>query len=75
MCDPQNRMAFCSWHDAEWVDVLRDLDGLSLIQIAASDGKRFVIRSERRSWCGKTYQAAGLAMPPTLRLVTEAPRE
>jgi hypothetical protein len=67
MCDLHDRLALRGWHEAEWADVLRDLDGLSETQVAASDGKRVVIRSESRGWCGKTYQAAGVAMPPTLK--------
>ncbi|MFO7695900.1 MAG: hypothetical protein R6X16_01910 [Anaerolineae bacterium] len=58
--------------EAEWAEVLRDLDALTETEVAASDGKRFVIRSESRGWCGKTYQAAGVAMAPTLRLAGAA---
>jgi hypothetical protein len=75
MCDLQDRLALRGWREAEWSDVLRDLDGLSETQVAASDGKCFVIRSESRGWCGKIYQAAGVAMPPTLRMVPEAETE
>jgi len=68
MCELQDRMALRGWHEAEWADVLRDLDALTETEVVASDGKRFVIRNESRGWCGKTYQAAGVAMPPTLRM-------
>jgi transposase len=75
MCDLQERMAVRGWYEAEWSDVLRDLDGLTETQVTADDGKRFVIRSESRGWCGKTYQAAGVAMSPTLRMVPEVKTE
>jgi mannose/cellobiose epimerase-like protein (N-acyl-D-glucosamine 2-epimerase family) len=57
-------------HEAEWADVLRDLDRLNETEVTASDGKRYVVRSETRGWCGKAYQAAGVALPPTLRILT-----
>jgi len=68
MCDLQDRMAVRGWAEAEWADVLRDLDGLTETEVVAGDGKRFAIRSESRGWCGKAYQAAGVVMPPTLRM-------
>ena len=71
MCDLQDRMALRGWVDAEWADVLRDLDSLTETEVTASDGKRFVIRSESKGWCGKTYQAAGVAMPPTIRMPSQ----
>lgn len=74
MCDLQDRMALRGWSDAEWANVLRDLDGLTETEVVADDGKRFVIRSQGKGWCGKTYQAAGVAMPPTLRML-ESPEE
>ena len=70
MCDLQDRMALRGWYEAEWSDVLRDLDSLSETAVVANDGKRYVIRSETRGWCGKTYQAAGVALPPTLRMLS-----
>lgn len=70
MCELQDRMASRGWHDAEWADVLRDLDSLAETTVTAGDGKRYVIRSETRGWSGKTYQAAGVALPPTLRMLS-----
>ncbi len=68
MRELQDRMEERGWKDAEWDDVLRDLDNLYETEVEARDGKRFIIRSEAKGWCGKTFQAAGVAMPPTLRL-------
>lgn len=70
VCELQDRMALRGWHEAEWADVLRDLDRLNETEVTASDGKRYVVRSETRGWCGKAYQAAGVALPPTLRILT-----
>lgn len=67
MCDLQDRMAVRGWSDAEWADVLRDLDTLTETEVTADDGKRFMIRSESKGWCGKAYQAAGVAMSPTIQ--------
>jgi len=69
MCDLQDRMMLRGWGDAEWTDVLRDLDAMTETEVVTDDGKHFVIRSESKGWCGKTYQAAGVAMPPTIRLL------
>jgi hypothetical protein len=71
MRELQDRMEDRGWQDAEWDDVLRDLDNLHETEVEASDGKRFIIRSEAKGWCGKTFQAAGVAMPPTLWLLEQ----
>jgi len=55
---------------AEWNDVLRDLDALSETEVISSDGRRFRIRSESRGWCGKAFQAIGVAIPPSCRTVS-----
>jgi transposase len=53
----------------EWRDVIRDLDRLEEIELE-QDGKRFLLRSEAQGVCGKVFQAAGVAMPPTVRLIS-----
>lgn len=53
-------------HDLEWADVIRDLDALEET-VVEQDGKRFVLRSEVRGACGPVFQAAGVALPPTVR--------
>jgi len=50
----------------EWADVIRDLDRLQETEIE-QDGKRFLLRTEATGTCGKVFQAAGVAMPPTVR--------
>lgn len=74
MRELQDRMAAKGHPDAEWADVLRDLDSVSETLVKSSDGKHFMIRSEARGWCGKTFQAAGVALPPTIRQV-ESPAD
>jgi transposase len=62
-------------HDLEWADVIQDLDRLQMVEVD-QDGKRFLLRSEAQGTCGKTFQAAGVALPPTVQQVAStAPRE
>jgi hypothetical protein len=57
----------------EWADVLADLDRLQVVEVE-QDGKRFLLRSEAQGCCGSVFQAAGVALPPTVRQVApEAP--
>jgi len=53
----------------EWADVIRDLSRLQEIEIQ-QDEKRFLLRTDARGTCGKVFQAAGVAMPPTIRQVS-----
>lgn len=69
MRELQDRMEERGSKDAEWADVLRDLDNLHETEVEASDGKQFVIRSEVKGWCGKVFEASGVALPPTIRLL------
>ncbi|MHC4121770.1 MAG: IS1634 family transposase [Planctomycetota bacterium] len=69
MRELQERMDAKGHVEAEWNDVLNDLDSVNETLVEASDGKHFVIRSEAKGWCGKTFQAVGVALPPTLRHV------
>ncbi len=55
----------------EWADVLRDLEALQWVEVA-SHGKRFRVRSESRGACHHAFQAAGVAVPPTVEQVTES---
>lgn len=54
------------YSNVEWDDVLRDLDNLHEIEEEFS-GKKFIIREECRGVSGKVVQAAGVALPPTIR--------
>ena len=53
-------------YELEWADVIRDLDRLEEVEIE-QDGKRFFVRTTTEGTCGKVFQAAGVAMPPTVR--------
>ena len=65
MKELQNRLETMG-HHFEWNDVIRDLDQLEEVEVE-QDGKRFLLRSEMRGCCGKVFQAAGVAIPPTVR--------
>lgn len=54
--------------DAEWMDVLRDLNQLQEV-LTVFSGKKFVIRSQLKGCAHLALKAAGVAAPPTLRQV------
>jgi hypothetical protein len=56
-------------HEWEWADVICDLDRLQVVEVE-QDGKRFLLRSEAQGTCGTVFQAAGVALPPTVRQVS-----
>jgi transposase len=51
----------------EWANVIRDVEELVETEISVQ-GKGYVIRSDARGVAGKVAKAAGVALPPTLRL-------
>jgi transposase len=53
-------------YDFEWADIKQDLQSLQEITIT-EDGRSLLIRSEAIGTCGKVFQAAGVALPPTIR--------
>ena len=53
----------------EWASLLRDLDRIEEVEIAKQDA-RFLLRTEAPGCAGKVFQAAGVALPPTLRKVS-----
>jgi hypothetical protein len=58
-------------HDPEWADVIGDLDRLQMVEVE-QDGKRFLLRSEVQGSCGQVFQAAGVAIPPTVQQASPA---
>jgi transposase len=54
--------------NAEWMDVLRDLNQLQEV-LTVFSGKKFVIRSQLKGCAHAVLQAAGVAAPPTLRQI------
>ena len=69
MRELQDRMEAKGFGDAEWADVLRDLDALNQTEVQSQDGKRFRIRSESKGWCGKAFQAAAVSIPATITTI------
>jgi transposase len=53
----------------EWQDLLRDLDRLQQAVIE-KDGKRIVTRTHVEGMVGRVFQAAGIALPPHMRKLT-----
>jgi transposase len=62
----QDRLRTRGDGDVEWADIIRDLDALTVTEVE-HHGKRFLLRSEARGVCGRVFQAAGVALPPTVR--------
>ncbi len=62
----QDRIQEKGWLNMEWQDVINDLDELHEIEETFS-GKKFILREECRGVAGKVIQAAGAALPPTIR--------
>jgi hypothetical protein len=60
-------------HKLEWADVIADLERLQHVEVE-QDGKRFLLRSEVQGTCGKVFQAAGVAIPPTVLQVEPVAR-
>lgn len=53
-------------HTLEWSDIKQDLKALQETVIE-ENGKRLAVRSQCLGTCGKTFQAVGVAVPPTIR--------
>lgn len=50
----------------EWKTAMADLDSLTEVELS-HEGKQFLLRSAPKGATGKLFQAAGVAIPPTLR--------
>ena len=53
-------------HKFEWADVIRDLERVQYVQVE-HEGKEFHLRSELTGTAGRVFQAAGVAVPPTVQ--------
>ena len=69
MKELQDRLEKKGWK-LEWDRLVRDLYHLKEIEIATA-GKDVIIRNELRGDTGKVFQAAGVAIPPTVRIVPQ----
>ncbi len=52
----------------EWADVVRDLERVEQVEVE-HQGHRFLLRSQLSGTAGRVFQAAGLAVPPTVQQV------
>ena len=53
-----------------WPEIVADLDSLTETEIE-HDGKRFQVRSAARPAASLALRAAGVALPPTVRLAAD----
>lgn len=53
----------------EWADIKQDLKALQEVTLE-ENGSNLAIRTECRGVCGKVFKAVGVAVPPTIRVVT-----
>ena len=52
----------------EWTDILRDVSALAEIEVRHND-VHYLLRSPVQGVCGKVFQAAGVAIPPSVRQI------
>jgi len=69
----QGRMEQRGWQ-AEWADLMSDLEELKEIRIQTGN-KEVLLRSELRGCAGKAFHAAGVAVPPTVRIIGKLDKE
>ena len=67
--DLQGRMERKGWQ-AEWADVIRDLERVEEVTIRTGT-KEVLLRSDLKGQAGKAFQAAGVAVPPTVRILNQ----
>lgn len=65
--EAQRRLAAKGWR-LEWAHIVRDLDQLHETAITLDD-RQYVVRSQAKGTVGKVFQACGVALPPSLRLL------
>jgi transposase len=69
----QGRMEKRGWK-VEWADLMSDLDELKEIRIQTGN-KEVLLRSELKGSAGKALQAAGVAVPPTVRIIAKIDKD
>lgn len=65
----QERMDKRGW-EAEWADVMNNLEEVKETRIKTGN-KEVFLRSELKGEAGKAFQAAGVAVPPAVRIITD----
>jgi transposase len=63
----QDRLDKRGWR-GEWSEHINDLEGVKEIRIDTGD-KKVILRSELKGDAGKLFQAAGVAIPPAVRIM------
>ncbi len=58
----------------ERADLMSDLEELKEIRIKTGD-KEILLRSELKGSAGKAFQAAGVAVPPTVRIIGKSDKD
>ena len=53
----------------EWADIKQDLKALQEVTLE-ENGSTLAVRTECQGVCGKVFKATGVAVPPTIRVVT-----
>jgi hypothetical protein len=66
----QGRMEMRGWR-SEWADVIGDLERIEEVKIRTGT-KEVLLRSDLRGEAGKAFQAMGVAVPPTVRILNQA---
>jgi transposase len=69
MKELQDKLERRGWR-LEWDRLIRDVDYLKEIEISTA-GKKVIIRNELRGETAKVFRAAGVAIPPTVRIVPQ----
>ena len=57
-------------HDLEWCDIIQDLEALQEVVIQ-ENGKTLAIRTQCQGTCSKVFKSLKMALPPTIREITE----
>lgn len=60
-------------HALEWANIIRDLEALHEVEVEDS-GTTYLLRTELKGVCGKVLQAAGVPIPPPVRVLDVVPR-
>src|SRR4030065_858843 len=69
----QGRIEQRGW-EVEWADLMNDLEELKQIRIQTGNKEGF-LRSELKGAAGKALQVAGVAIPPTVKIITSEEKE
>ncbi|MCP4986835.1 MAG: hypothetical protein GY928_12525 [Colwellia sp.] len=69
MKELQNKMEE-KWWICDWRYLINHLDSLKETEIE-TPGKRVIVRSELKGDTGKVFQAVGVAIPPTVRIIND----